>query len=241
MLSAPLLKKLEWFTDFEDADAKLLEQLCRNVRSFGAGEDLIGEGDDPGKLFVLLDGWAYRYKLLPDGGRQIMAYLLPGDLCDVYAFILKQTDHSVGILSDAKVAIFDKDQLLGVMWESHRISAALWWSTLVDEAVLRQWIVNVGQRQAYERVAHLFCELWLRLKMIGRTNGNEFYLPVTQAQLGDTIGLTPVHVNRTLQRMRTEKLIELESRRLKICDVEQLQEIASFDPKYLHLDHGAGT
>ena len=236
MLCAPLLKKLQWFADFAPEDAQLLESLCIDVRTYKAGQDVMHEGSDPSQLFVMLDGWAQRYKLLPDGSRQITAYMLPGDLCDIYVFILRQMDHTIGTLSDAKIAVFDKDALLKVTRANHRIAEALWWSTLVDEAVLRQWIVNVGQRQAYERVAHLFSELWLRLHMIGRTDGNAFYLPVTQAQLGDTIGLTPVHVNRTLQRMREEKLIELDSRRLKICDIDKLRKIASFDPNYLHLD-----
>lgn len=236
MLCDPLLAKLQWFTDFEQRDRRLIEELCSDVREYRAGDDLIAESEQPHQVFVLLDGWAYRYKLLSDGSRQITAYMLPGDVCDIYVFILKQMDHSVGLLSNAKVALFDKDRLLRTMHESPRVAEALWWSTLVDESVLRQWIVNVGQRQAYERVAHLFCELGLRLKMVGLSDGREFYMPVTQAQLGDTIGLTPVHVNRTLQRMREEKLIELDSKLLKICDIDRLTQIASFDPNYLHLE-----
>lgn len=189
-------------------------------------------------MFLLVEGWACRYKILRDGKRQIMAYLVPGDLCDVHIFILKQMDHSIGLLSDAKVVAIAKDKILQLFEEHPNLARALWWSTLTDEAVLREWLVNMGQRDAYDRVAHLLTELWLRLRTVGLTNDGSFELPVTQTDLGDTLGLTSVHVNRTLQRLRVEGLIDLSRGRLHILDVPKLMAVTHFEPNYLHLGDG---
>lgn len=216
----------------------MIEGLCADVRSHRAKGDLIKEGDRPDHVFLLVEGWAYRYKILHDGKRQIMAYLVPGDLCDVHIFILKQMDHSIGLISDAKVAAIPKEKMLALFAERPNLAQALWWSTLTDEAVLREWIVNMGQRDAYERVAHLLVELWLRLKAVGRTANGSFELPVTQADLGDTLGLTSVHVNRTLQRLRTDGLVQFSRGRLLIPDVPRLMAVTRFEANYLHLDGG---
>lgn len=143
-------------------------------------------------------------------------------------------DHSIGLLSAARFAEVRQDEMRDLLREHPKVAEALWWSTLVDEAVLREWLVNVGQRSAYERMAHLFIELFYRLEVVGLAVGMAFTLPVTQEQLADTLGLTPVHINRTLQRMREEGLIELENRRLRILDMGRLCNIAAFDDKYLH-------
>lgn len=232
----PLTAKLRNFGPISDNDAAELDRLCSDVSRYQAKQDLIKEGDRPEVVFLLVEGWACRYKILPDGRRQIMAYLVPGDLCDVHIFILKQMDHSMGLLSDAKVAAISKGKMLKVFDERPALGRALWWSTLTDEAVLREWLVNLGQRDAYERIAHLLAELWLRLRMVGRTAGGEFILPLTQADLGDTLGLTPVHVNRTLQRLRLEKLIDLAKGHLRIPDLPKLMAVTQFEPNYLHLD-----
>lgn len=156
-------------------------------------------------------------------------------MCDVFVFILEHMDHGIGALSDITYAAVSKQKIIDIFDSHPRIAKALWWSTLVDESILRQWLTNMGQRFAYERMAHIFCELWLRMKVVGLAADDEFHLPLTQNQLGDTIGLTPVHVNRTLQRMRNEGLVELDNKRLKICDIEKLKEIAQFNSEYLHM------
>lgn len=235
-MNNPLIAKLRNFAPLPDDDAAKVERLCADVRSYRARQDLIKEGDRPEVVFLLIEGWACRYKILPDGRRQIMAYLVPGDLCDVHAFILKHMDHSMGLLSDAKVAVIPRQKLLDLLEESPALTRALWWSTLTDEAVLREWLVNMGQRDAYDRIAHLLAELWLRLRMVGMTAGGAFELPVTQADLGDTLGLTSVHVNRMLQRLRLEGLIDLSRGRLHIPDVPKLMAVTRFEPNYLHLD-----
>jgi CRP-like cAMP-binding protein len=232
----PLARKLSSFVDLSPDDCRHLDDLCTDTRTWGAGGTLIREGERPEVVFLLLDGWACRYKLLPDGSRQIMAYLIPGDLCDIHIFILKAMDHSIGLLSEANVAAISKAAMQRTLEERPAIARALFWSTLVDEATLREWLVNMGQRDAYARLAHLFCEMWLRMKQIGLTHGNSFTLPLTQEELGDTMGLTSVHVNRVLQRLRAEGLLSLARGQMTLHDIDRLREIAGFDPNYLHLD-----
>ena len=238
-MTNPLAAKLRNFAPLSKADEAVLDALCADVRPYRAKRDLIKEGDQPEFVFLLVEGWACRYKILHDGKRQIMAYLVPGDLCDVHIFILKQMDHSIGLLSDAKVAAISKAKMLKLFAERPNLAQALWWSTLTDEAVLREWIVNMGQREAYERIAHLLVEIWLRLKAVGQTAGGTFELPVTQVDLGDTLGLTPVHVNRMLQRLRADNLIEVSRGRLRIPDVQRLMAVTRFEPNYLHLSGGS--
>ena len=235
-MTNPLARKLSSFVDLSPDDCRHLDDLCTDTRTWGAGGTLIREGDRPEVVFLLLDGWACRYKLLPDGSRQIMAYLIPGDLCDIHIFILKAMDHSIGLLSEANVAAISKAAMQRTLEERPAIARALFWSTLVDEATLREWLVNMGQRDAYARLAHLFCEMWLRMKQIGLTHGNSFTLPLTQEELGDTMGLTSVHVNRVLQRLRAEGLLSLARGQMTLHDIDRLREIAGFDPNYLHLD-----
>lgn len=235
-MSSVLTRKLGSFTDLSDKDRRRLDDLCHSGRRMIGGKDLIKEGDRPENVFLLVEGWACRYKMLPDGRRQILAYLIPGDFCDIHIFILKQMDHAIALLSDAKVAAIPKHVMLSLIRQHPDIGQALLWATLVDEATLRAWVVNLGQREAYERIAHLFCEMWLRMSEVGLVSGGEFSLPLTQEQLGDTVGLTTVHVNRVLKRLRDERLISLAGKTLVIHDIERLKEIADFNPNYLHLD-----
>jgi CRP-like cAMP-binding protein len=165
-----------------------------------------------------------------------MAFLLPGDLCDVHIFILKEMDHAIGILSNARVAAIPQQKIIEVFEERPTLRRALWWSTLVDEGTLREWLVNLGQRDARDRLAHLFIELWYRARAVGLVHDDAFGMPLTQNDLADTMGLTPVHVNRTLQQMRRDGLIELQRGRIRIPDIEQLKRIADFEPNYLHLE-----
>ncbi|NJC35278.1 CRP-like cAMP-binding protein [Sphingomonas jejuensis] len=231
----PLISKLLSCIDLGADDRAALEELCTSSMWRDAGEDLISEGDQPSDVFLLLSGWACRYKYLRDGGRQIMAYLLPGDLCDTHVFILKTMDHSIGLLSNAEVVRIPKEAILTLTDERPDIAKAFWWSTLVDEGVLREWLVNIGKRDAYARLAHLFCELWVRLCHVGLTRDDQFTLPVTQEQLGDSLGLTSVHVNRVLGRMRNEGLVATRARSVTILNGDRLHEVAGFNPNYLHL------
>ena len=233
----PLIRKLGRFVPLSQNERAALEQLCENPRRHRQGTDLIHEGDQPRAVFLILKGWAFRYKQLEDGSRPIMAYLVPGDLCDIQIFLFEKMDHSIGLLSDADVVKIPAAEILDLMDRFPRIERALMWATLVDEATLREWLLNVGQRSALQRVAHLLCELCVRLSVVGLVDRDKsFILPLTQTELGDTTGMTTVHVNRTLQRLRKDNLIATQRGRLTILDSSALADIAGFNKDYLHTD-----
>ncbi|MEO7365449.1 MAG: Crp/Fnr family transcriptional regulator [Sphingomicrobium sp.] len=166
-----------------------------------------------------------------------MAYLLPGDLCDIQIFLFEKMDHSIGLLSDAEVVKIPATEILDLMDRFPRIERALMWATLVDEATLREWLLNVGQRSALQRVSHLISELCVRLAVVGLVDmAGAFTLPLTQTELADTTGMTTVHTNRTLQRLRKDNLIATGHGRLTILDPQGLAEIGGFNPAYLHTD-----
>ena len=232
-----VIEKLGRFVPLNDDEREALRNLARNARRVTRGTDLISEGDKPVSVFLLLEGWAYRYKSMVDGGRQIMAYLLPGDLCDVQIFLFEEMDHSIGLLSDALVAKIPAAEMLDLMDRFPRIERALMWATLVDEATLREWLLNIGQRNALQRLAHLFCELCVRLHVVKEVDeSGTFQLPLTQAELADTTGMTTVHVNRSLQRLRQDGLIVSKDGKLTILEFDRLAEIAGFNATYLHTD-----
>ena len=233
----PLLRKLLNFTQLSDDECNAVNQCCNDVREFAAREDVISQGDRTGGVKLLLEGFACRYKVLEDGRRQIVAYFVPGDLCDLRVFILKRMDHSIGAVIASKVATISPENVLKLTNTYPNLTRALWWSTLVEEAIAREWIVNVGQRSALERMAHLFCELLYRFRAVDLNHGNSCTLPLTQVELAETLGLSSVHVNRTLQELRRQKLITLEGGTLTIQDLEALEQVSFFNPDYLHLDY----
>lgn len=214
-----------------------MERLARrNIREVGARRDLIREGDRPRSVSLMLEGWGCRYKQLPDGRRQILSFVLPGELSDPNVFILREMDHSIGAITPVRYGEISATDFEELMAGSPRLTQALWWNELVNVAVAREWIANVGQRTAYERIAHLLCELFLRLRQAGLTEGDGCIFPLTQADLAEATGLTPVHVNRTLQDLRAAGLLELRGRRLTIPDLGALMQAGQFNPNYLHME-----
>jgi CRP-like cAMP-binding protein len=229
--------KLEAFARLSLDDLGALTQLTRNVRTVDSRRDLISEGDKPRYVHLVLDGWGARYKSLPDGKRQIVSIFLPGDFCDVNVYILKYMDHSIGAITRLKVAMITPDEMNTLTVGRPRITQALWWHELVTAAIQREWTLNIGQRSAYERLGHLLVELYLRLQTVGRARDGRCDFPLTQNDLADATGLTAVHVNRTLQELRGDGLIELERKQLHILDLDRLMDVSMFNPNYLHLDH----
>jgi CRP-like cAMP-binding protein len=238
-MNNPLLRKLANFTALSTEECAAVEECCKNVREVGAHEDVITQGDRPGGVKLLLDGFACRYKTLEDGRRQIVAFFVPGDLCDLRVFILKRMDHSIGAIAPSRIATISPDNVLKLLHNYPTLTRALWWSTLVEEAIAREWIVNVGQRNARERLAHLCCELLYRFRAVGLNEGLSCTLPLTQVELAETLGLSPVHVNRSLQELRRRKLISLNGGTLSVQDLPALEELSLFNADYLHLERNA--
>ncbi|MCT8266398.1 Crp/Fnr family transcriptional regulator [Afifella sp. JA880] len=232
----PLLTRLRRGAalDIED-EAALTELFNGSIRQIKGHIDLISQGDRPGRVQLILSGFACRYKILPNGRRQIMAYLLPGDFCDLNVAILGQMDHNISTLTPCAVAQASGSALEELIATRSRIARALWWANLVEESVLREWLVNVGQRPAHQRVANLFCELAWRLRAAGLEQPEGFDFPITQQDLGHALGLSAVHINRVVQDLRATGLIRLQGGRLALLKPDTLAEMAMFDPVYLHL------
>lgn len=230
----PLVRKLENFARLSSAERQSLDRVTKNTRRLGPREDVIRDGDRPRHVNLIVEGWACRYKQLEDGRRQVISIFLPGDLCDPHVFVLKNMDHSLGTLTSCLIAEVSEASIREVTAESPRLEEALWWEMLVSAAIQREWTVSLGQRLATERLGHLFCELFMRLSAVGLTNGTSCEFPITQADLGDAMGLSTVHINRTLKELRAAGLIRLRGRQLTIPDFAALQSASLFDPSYLH-------
>lgn len=230
-----IIRKLENYSPLESSDKQALEGLGRDCKFHPAHVDLMLEGDDPQGVILMLEGFAYRYKNLDDGRRQIIGYFVPGDFCDPHVFVLKKIDYSVAALSNVLVARVPRGKLVKLLDEHPRIARALWWSALMDEANLREWVVSIGRRTALERTAHLICELYHRLQAVGLARDNSYEFPITQQELADSLGLSAVHVNRTLQLLRNQKLIAQRSRSFVILDPIRLSELALFQKNSVHI------
>lgn len=231
-----LTEKLGKVSRLDDSDKSIINDFFRNRIKMNSGTDLIISGKKAENAFVLIEGWAYRYKILANGRRQIISYLLPGDICDIYAFVLRKMDHSIGLLTDATIGIASVSDLWTMLWSSRNIGQAFFRSTIIDECVIREHVVRVGRRNALQRLSHLLCELWVRLKQVNLVKNDSVYFPINQDHLADALGLTSVHLNRTLQVLRSNDCLSLSGKTLRIYDWEKLQEIAEFDASYLSID-----
>ncbi len=228
------IDKLSAHASLPAEDVASLINACVSQKNMPARHDLIREGDKPGPIFVILEGWACRYKLLPEGTRQITAFLMPGDCCDLHASVLNFMEHSIATITPARVAMVARPRMEELITSRPAITRAFWWAQLVDEDTLRAWIVSMGRRDSVQRVAHLMCELYVRARNVGLTSQGQFELPLTQSVLGDALGLTAVHVNRVLRKLRVAGIMELTAGSLIISDVAKLANVAGFDDNYLH-------
>ncbi len=236
-----LIRKLEHFSQFTDEERRALGTLSDLPVMVGPRQDIIREGDNPTGVNLIVEGYAIRYKALPDGRRQILGYFVAGDICDLRVFVLKRMDHSIAALTQVAVRVISEQRILDMTDRYPRIMRALWWATLVEESISREWLLSMGQRTAAERIAHLFCEIHHRARAVGLVEGNSVPLPLRQTDLAEMSGLSVVHVNRVLQELRKRRLITFDGQMLTILDIDQLATFALFDPLYLHLDESRGT
>lgn len=228
------IEKLQGFGGLGPDDVAALAEATSAPRTVAARRDLIREGDQPGPVFVVLEGWACRYKILPSGTRQILAFLMPGDSCDLHVGLLAEMDHSIQTITPAVVATIDRVRMDDIM-DSHRaVAKAMYVAQLIDEGTMRAWITSMGRRASIERVAHLMCELYLRARNIGLISEARLRLPLSQLLLADAMGMTPVHLNRILKELRLSGAMSLQRGSLEITDPVKLIQIAGFDENYLH-------
>lgn len=234
MWHSPLTRKLEVFVELTPEDRAFLRELESNAVPVGAHAQLVVQEELWDDCYVLSDGWAMKYKSFEDGRRQVVDFVLPGDFVALQANVFRVADHSVSMLSDGTASRFEPERVTELFARFPKLAAAIVWTTACQESILAERIASLGRRSAYERVAHILVELWSRLRIRGLTDSDSFAMPVTQSLLADALGLSVVHVNRTLRRLRNDGLIRRESRSVTILDFPGLNRVAGFEDDYLH-------
>ena len=232
------LAKLNSVATLNARDAAALLHLPVTVRAFDRDEDIVREHERPTSSTLLLDGLICRYKIVPDGKRQITAFHIPGDIPDLQSLHLRTMDHSIGAIRPVRVAMIAHEPLRDVIYGSPTLCHVLWRDTLVDAAIHREWMMGIGRLSAHSRIAHLLCELLVKYRAAKLAEDHQFPLLITQIDIADALGLTSVHVNRVLQDLRGQGLVELDRSRAKILNWDRFRELAAFDPTYLHIHAG---
>ena len=230
-----LLRHLELRAPLSDADRDAIRALPYSVRSLEAGSYLVREAEPPRQCGVLVTGYAYRMKLTGEGLRQIIALSLPGDAVDFQNMFLDVADHNVVMLTRGDVAFVDREHFQALARSNAAIAHAVLVKMLVEASIFREWVLNVGRRDARARLAHVLCELGIRLQALGLTEDYGYRLPMTQEELADAVGLTPVHVNRTLKSLEAEGLIIRDRRSITFPDWKRLRDVGDFNARYLHI------
>ena len=231
-----MLRRLERRALLQEADRTALLGLPFRTRTLEPQQYIVREGDLTAECCLVLSGFTYRQKTTEEGARQILSIHLQGDFIDLEAALLRQADHNVQALTRCSVAMVPAPAIRKLQLEHPVVAQAMWVDTLIDASIFREWLLNVGRRDAKARVAHLLCEFAKRLELAGLGDEDGFEFPMTQEQLGDATGLTPVHINRTLKVLDTEGLIQRKRRLIYIPDWRLLRDVAGFSEMYLHLD-----
>jgi len=228
-----LTQKLSAFVVFSDEDLAILARFDRRRRSFQSGHEMINEGQKNASAFVLADGWACSYKLLPDGERQIVDFQVPGDFLGLRSILFRTSDHSVAAVTRVEAFEVLASDILDAFARSPRLATAVLWAASRDEAMVVEHLVNLGRRNAEERMAHFLLELGSRLSLVGIGDRSGYPCPLTQYHLADTLGLSAVHVNRVLRHLREAGLVTFQKGQVTFEDVTRLRELAVFDTAYL--------
>lgn len=232
---APFFARLEAASALTDDDRQALFSACGSLQSIEKGKDVVRADNTFGHVHVMLSGWATQQVLLRNGSRQIVSLHLPGDLAGEGKQLTNSANHGTVALTDVRVACLEQRRLDALLSERQGLADAFRRARLIDVAVLHAWLVSLGRRTAYERLAHLFCELHARLEIVGLIQEGAFDWPLTQYDLADALGLTAVHTNRTLQALRHAGLVEItKAKRMRLRSLTSLHEAAGFDPQYVH-------
>jgi CRP-like cAMP-binding protein len=232
----PLLRKLESVASLSAEEKAAILNLPVTVRQMRADHDIVRERDRPTQSCLVLDGWLCRYKILESGARQIFSFHIAGDIPDLQSLHLRTMDHNLGTLVQSTVAFIQHESVKNLAKDFPHICNVLWRDTLIDAAIFREWMVGMGRRDAPSRIAHVLCELFIKLQAVGLTKDHSCHFPITQSVIGDALGLSTVHVNRSLMELRGKGLIKLEKQVLTILKRDELRGEGGFDPLYLHLD-----
>ncbi len=235
--SHPLIAKLESIFTLTGEEKQALADLPMQVQGLRAKQDIVREGDVVSRSCLLLEGFASRYKATGEGKRQIMSFHISGEIPDLQSIHLKTMDHSLQTLTPCKVGFVPHQVIEDLCSRYPRIGSALWRETLIDGAIFREWMINIGRREAYPRTCHLLCEMMTRMRAVGLAEDHTCELPITQGELADALSISNVHANRVLQDIRKDKLISLTKKTLKVLDWEGLTRAGEFDPTYLHLEN----
>ena len=232
--AARYLAKLERRGPLSDEARDALLALPAHSRTYETYRDIVKEGDRPTHCCFVETGLVSRYRTLRSGARQILSFHIPGDMIDLQSALVTVADHSIRTHVSTKVLMIGHRDILEIAANYPEVARAFWFDTLVDSAIFREWTVNVGRRNARERAAHLLLELATRFAAVGMVKDDTFELPISQNDLADALGMTPVHMNRTMQWLRGEQLIRTHLRKITIEDMPAMAELAGFDPAYLH-------
>lgn len=231
----PLVKKLSLHGPLSPEEENALAEAVSEQRDIGADEEFISEGSEPSYSILLLDGFAARFKYTADGKRQILSVHVKGDFVDLHSFLLQPMEHGVFSLSPCTLALAPHHRIREITESFPHLTRLLWHSTLIDGAIHREWILNLGCRSAVSRVAHFLCELFLRLRAVGETQGRSFRLPITQNEMADIAGMSIVHLNRSVQDLRARRLLSWRGQDVSIDNWDRLSALGDFDPNYLSL------
>ena len=230
-----LQSKLERTSSIDEEDRAALLGLPYTIRRFGAREDIFRYGEKPTYCCLVLEGWVNRYGTIGDGARQILLLYIPGDLPDLQHLFLPQLDHTLASITASTLAFIPHQALFGLIGRHPRLMTALWRDTLIDTSMYRERVMCLGRRSSLGRTAHFVCEMYLRQEVAGLAGDLRCPIPITQGQIADFLGITPVHFNRSLAVLRSRGTIAMNGRTLSILDPRRLMEIADFDATFLHL------
>lgn len=230
------LNKLRARDEVSDTEEAVLRSAISHVVPIGKDVTFVRADVALTSSNILIDGLVCRYRDMANGERQVTEVHVPGDFVDLHSFPLQRLDHSIMALVPSRVAVVPHDALRAITETQPHLTRLLWLATTMDAAIHREWMVSMGRRSALSRVAHLLCELHARFAVVGLTDGNSYALPLTQIDLAECLGLTAIHINRTLRELRLRKLVTFRSRRVVIADLPALQDVAEFDDNYLFLD-----
>lgn len=231
-----LLLKLRRFDVVSAEEEKALRGAMSREVTFQRGRNIVQAKTELDVSNLLLDGYVYRYKDLKNGARQALQLAIPGDFIDLHSLLLVQLDHDIASFTDCRLGIFPHENLKRLIEEHQHLGRLLWLSTVVDAAIHREWMLSLGRRSSLSRLAHLFCELQVRLTAAGLAEHGTYELPLTQNDLAEILGMTAVHINRMLKELREKNLVTFRSKTVEISDWEGLVAAAEFDPFYLSLN-----